>query len=286
MHRALAPVLLMLCLIAGGATASAEATPDAAPSQLAGLGYPELVVTTDGATYDAPESTSAGRYVLTATNTGAEGTEADLVLLPPDQTVDTLIAAVAAPEPTPWLFDIVFAGGAILPAGETMRTVVNLTPGSWVIMSTGNPTPEPRILTVTESDGTPAVTIDPVDGVVAQVQEYAILLPETIPAGRQVWSVENIGSQPHFVEVISVPDGTTVPGIMAALGMADPPADGPADLSAAVGQGGLSILSVGLTGYVELDLAPGTYAAVCFVTDLDAGAPHAAMGIMTVFTAV
>ena len=112
MYRALAFVLLMLCLIAGGATASAQATPDAAPSQLAGLGYPELVVATDGATYDAPDSIPAGRYVLTATNTGSEGTEADLVLLPPDQTVDTLIAAMAAPEPTPWLFDIVFAGGA------------------------------------------------------------------------------------------------------------------------------------------------------------------------------
>ena len=90
-----------------------------------------------------------------------------------------------------------------MPAGETMRTVVDLTPGSWVIMSTGNPTPEPRTLTVTESEGTPTVTIDPVAGVVAQVQEYAIILPETIPAGPQVWSVENIGTQPHFVEVIS-----------------------------------------------------------------------------------
>ncbi len=284
MYRALAFVLLMIGLIAGGATAAAQATPDAASSQLAGFGYPELIVTTDGATYDAADSISAGRYVLTATNSGAEGTEADLVLLPPDQTIDTLIAAMAAPEPTPWLFDIVFAGGPIVPAGQTMRTVVDLTPGSWVIMSTGNPTPEPRPLIVTESEGTPTVATDPVAGVVAQVQEYAIILPETIPAGPQVWSVENIGTQPHFVEVISVPDGTTVPGIMAALGMADPPAEGPADLSATVGQGGLSILSVGLTGYVELNLAPGTYAAVCFVPDLEAGMPHAAMGMITVFT--
>ena len=284
MYRALAFVLLMLGLIAGATTASAQATPDATPSMFDALGYPELVVTTDGATYDAPDSISAGRYVLTATNTGPEGTEADLVLLPKDQTIDTLIAAVAAPEPTPWLFDMIFAGGPILPAGQTMRTIVDLTPGSWVIMSTGNPTPAPRPMLVTESESTPAVTADPVAAVVAQVQEYAIVMPESIPAGPQVWSVENIGTQPHFVEVISVPEGTTIPGIMAALGMAEPPVDGPADLSAAVGYGGLSVVSVGLTGYVELDLEPGTYAALCFVPDREAGMPHAAMGMITVFT--
>jgi hypothetical protein len=283
-YRALAFVLLMLGLVAGGATVSAQATPDASPSLLAGFGYPELAVTTDGATYDAPESIPAGRYVLTATNSGAEGTEADLVFLPPDQTIDTLIAAMAAPEPTPWLFHIVFAGGSIIPAGQTMHTVVDLTPGSWVVMSTGNPTPEPRTLTVTEAEGTPATATDPVAGVVAQVQEYSIILPENIPAGPQVWSVENTGAQPHFVEIISVPEGTTVPGIMAALGMADPPAEGPADLSAAVGHGGLSTLSVGLTGYVEMDLTPGTYAAFCFIPDIEAGVPHAAMGMITVFT--
>ena len=43
-------------------------------------------------------------------------------------------------------------------------------------------------------------------------------------------------------------------------------------------------LSPGETAWTEVDLAPGTYVALCFVFDPATGMPHAAMGMVAVFT--
>jgi hypothetical protein len=48
--------------------------------------------------------------------------------------------------------------------------------------------------------------------------------------------------------------------------------------------GGMGQLSPGLTAWTELDLAPGTYVAVCFVFDPATGMPHAVLGMVDVFT--
>ena len=49
-------------------------------------------------------------------------------------------------------------------------------------------------------------------------------------------------------------------------------------------QPGLGALSPGQTSWLALDLAPGTYIALCFVPDRETGVPHALMGMVQVFT--
>lgn len=39
-----------------------------------------------------------------------------------------------------------------------------------------------------------------------------------------------------------------------------------------------------ITFILMVDLAPGTYAAVCFIPDLETGAPHAMLGMTASFT--
>ena len=43
-------------------------------------------------------------------------------------------------------------------------------------------------------------------------------------------------------------------------------------------------ISPGHTTWIEVDLAPGTYAVACFVPDQETQAPHALMGMVQVFT--
>jgi len=46
--------------------------------------------------------------------------------------------------------------------------------------------------------------------------------------------------------------------------------------------GGVAAVRAGHSGWVDLDLAPGTYMAVCFLPTAD-GTPHALLGMISTF---
>jgi hypothetical protein len=43
-------------------------------------------------------------------------------------------------------------------------------------------------------------------------------------------------------------------------------------------------LTPGTTAWIEVDLEPGTYFALCYVFDPNTGQPHVAMGMVDVFS--
>lgn len=45
----------------------------------------------------------------------------------------------------------------------------------------------------------------------------------------------------------------------------------------------MPFLSSGHSVWIEVNLTPGTYAAMCFVTDPNTGMPHALLGMVEVF---
>ena len=77
MHRlSLFVVILALVLTGPAGIAAQEATPETAESELAGLGYPELLVRVNGDAFEMPETTvAAGRTLVRLENVG----ETDLV---------------------------------------------------------------------------------------------------------------------------------------------------------------------------------------------------------------
>ena len=48
--------------------------------------------------------------------------------------------------------------------------------------------------------------------------------------------------------------------------------------------GGVQALDVGATGWFVADLAPGTYAIVCYIPDVVSGTPHYALGMVQELT--
>lgn len=119
----------------------------------------------------------------------------------------------------------------------------------------------------------------------------AFEMPAFVPTGRQIWRVDNTGAALREIAIVPVPAGATAERAAAAVvatfeGKPAPAAFGPAwtgwraNLVAGVGA-----TSPGLSISAQVDLAPGTHAAVCFVPDPATGTPHLMMGMTEIFTA-
>ena len=168
--------------------------------------------------------------------------------------------------------------------------MVDLTAGTWWVsvdrQSEGDaqPTDTATMVTVTAA---PAATPAAILGAVpVAMTEYAFAFPAAVAAGPQIWELTDTGSQPHFVVVAAVPDGTTpsqMTGAVATL-LTGTPVAGAVPLEAIHGVYDSAYISSGQHLWIQVDLDPGTYVAVCFVPDKGTGQPHALMGMVQVFT--
>ena len=196
-------------------------------TDLAGLGLPELTITVTETGYQvSPQTTPAGWTLVTFENQGPGDNSADVMLLPPGETLESLFAALAAAMESPtaappgWIYEATFAGAPWARTGSSAQAMVLLSAGDWAVFS---PAPlTPATLTVT---GENATSVEPpslrADREV-QMQEYAFLgLDDAGPAGPQVWQVTNTGHQPHFITFSELPPGTTqaqfMDGVMAMM---------------------------------------------------------------------
>jgi hypothetical protein len=272
-----------------------EATPTPA-ARSAELGYPELrlVATDDG--FEAPEQVATGRYLIVLENRGTPGgpaqvSDANFIQLPPGAAIEELNALLLAenaaiPE---WYGEIVSSGGFYVEAGQTGYAILDLEPGDWYV-GVGDTNPFVP-MTVTEPAFTaPSVPIaDPAADVTVDYREFALDLPDRLPAGTLVWHATNRGEQMHAVTFARTPELLTVAQVQTLLSLAPdatPPPGVPDMSTIEVLTSELKNLSPGRQIWVELDLAPGFYAAICALPDSATGQPHAMLGEIAVFTVV
>jgi hypothetical protein len=282
--RLLVLVALAVLSIGGFGNASAQdATPGAAGSVLAALGLPELVIKVSDERFDMPGEVVAGRTLITLENVGQESRKSELLRLPESMTLAEIFAGTADQDVLPsWYLASTFVGfpGETLP-GQTNRAVVDLTPGLYLVLDDFI---QPLIVAPAGGEqGTPAPGPEPpADGEVS-LFEYGFKFPETLAAGRQVWKVTNAGREAHELLLVSVPDGTTVEQIAELVNsdFATPVAG--LNEESVVPAGGLGWLSPGGIGWTEVDLQPGTYAALCFAFGPDFES-HAMKGMIDVVT--
>jgi hypothetical protein len=255
---------------------------------LSNLGFPELTVTlTDTAYQVSPATTTAGWTLLTFDNQQQTDNSADVMLLPPGESVESMLEAVASPNAAPpaWIYETIFAGAPWVPAGTSAQAVVLLSAGEWAVFS---PAPlTPAGLTVTEEDATPTAPPTLTADLKVSMQEFAFLgLDNPVPSGQQLWKVTNIGHQPHLMTLGPLPAGTTQAQFMDSLTamMTGTPTPDAIDLGSMATIAGCSSLSTDQSLYLALDLPVGTYGAICFFPDEQTGAPHVLMGMARVFT--
>jgi len=271
-----------------------DASPEASPvvNPFADLGLPELTLTatTDGFEGIA-ESIEAGRYVVTM---GGEAGPNDFALgglfvqLPEGVTVEDAMAQMSESEMGyPAVFyESRLAGGrpAVAMLGETSGVaVIDLTPGEWVVI---DPSGARAPLTFTATGEMPADLVEPETNATLEMGEmYFEVTDGAFVAGDNTFALFNAGAQPHFAEIMMVPDGTENANIEAAITMemGGTPEAEPVGFDQAMPVAYLAEQSTQVTSWHSVTLEPGTYALLCFVADPETGMPHAMMGMHDVF---
>ncbi len=291
---------LMLVGLAPRAISAQDATPATggtpAASLLAGLGYPDLVVTTDGKTNDLPATLPAGRYHVVLNNTNATNdVDLDFYMPPAGTSTDDAIAifdkSVSSEVPPELFYQLTIPGGVIAPPNGTAEGLIDLSPGDWFtgiqVESEDAPgTGAAQALSVT---GQMPTLTDPTAAVTVTLSDLKIDLPDSVATGPQIWKVTNSGSMPHFVN-LEMSDGTlTQENVQETMGTfigtpmpagATPVAE---DTITEIGESG--VLSPGQTMWVEFDLQPGQYLAACYLSGPGDLPMHAAMGMFKIFEA-
>ena len=291
----------------------AQSTPEAGP--FSGLGLPELNVTITDTGYEGiPSTLTAGRYLVTATAntkpisgqqqpptvafispTSAGMTAADFlqILAPPPASSPEAGASPAAggdqgggDQQLPLqVYQMTFAGGVLVPSGQTAQAVIDLKAGEWIAWADDPSIPiTPTVFTVTGD--VPADLPEPASDITATLIDFAITIEGNLTAGKHVIKVQHHGAQPHFLEIDKGPDTMTKEMVQATL-------DG--EMSGTPAAGGMSesdlspvffapTQSIGTTAWYEIDLPAGTMLAACFFPTAGTGVPHAMNGMIDVFT--
>ena len=221
-------------------------------------------------------------------NTGKEIHHAQFMLLNTGVTPDQLGAAFAkGPDAAFGLVTFPGGPGVILPGGST-EVIITLTEGQYMIacfiagddhiphLAKGMLMP----LKVTAAPAAPAPA-PAVNGTIT-LFDFNFTMPDTLPAGRSMYTVTNTGAQFHEFNIGQIAPGKTVDEVKAYYAATAPPA-GPPPI---IPMGGMNALTKGNTGIAVFDLTPGNYVAICNVPDQSKpnGDSHAHLGMIKGFT--
>ena len=277
-------------------------------ADLTALGLPTLDITISMNGYEGiPDSTPAGRYLvnLTVGDDMEEGVVA-FVQPPAGMTAAEFLAAVGigqeggTPEASPiseegeegeeegplpsFVYQARFAGGVFGMPGTPVSAVVDLGEGEWFAWGDEPEAPvAPVIFNVAGS--APESPVDPGADLKFTLYEFGIMVEGAMTAGDHLVQVENVGAQPHFLELEMVPAGTTNDDLTALVEsfMSGTPVPGGLSESDFTPVTYTPTQSIGTSTWRMMSLEAGTYGAVCWFPNAGTGAPHAFMGMHNVF---
>ncbi len=279
---------------AGSAVASSVSATTASGSAAAGTtsgGIQTMVIEAFDYGFRTLGSIPGGQTRVQMKNTGKEIHHAQFMLLNTGVTPDQLGAAFAKGEQgLGEVFSLVTqAGGAgvTLPGGGT-EVILNLKEGQYMIacfIAGDDHIPHlakgmlmPLKVTAAPAAASPAPTVN---GTITMF-DFDFTMPDTLPAGKSMYTVMNTGAQFHEFNIGQIAPGKTMEDVKAYYAATALPA-GPPPL---IPMGGMNALTKGNTGIAVFDLMPGNYVAICNVPDQSKpnGDSHAHLGMIKGFT--
>ncbi len=238
--------------------------------------------------YKTLGSIPGGQTRVQFKNTGKEIHHAQFMLLNTGVTPDQLGAAFAkGPDAAFGLVTFPGGPGVILP-GSSTEVILNLKEGQYMIacfIAGDDHIPHlakgmlmPLKVTAAPAAASPAPAVN---GTIT-LFDFNFTMPDTLPAGKSMYTVANTGAQFHEFNIGQIPPGKTMEDVKAYYAATAPPA-GPPPL---IPMGGMNALTKGNTGIAVFDLTPGSYVAICNVPDQSKpnGDSHAHLGMIKGFT--
>jgi plastocyanin len=224
--------------------------------------------------FTLPDSIEAGVSEITVSNDGKAPHSAQLIRVEGEHDEQEVLEALGAAQEGEPFEDWFYAGGGTgeVPPGESATVTQALEPDStyWVVDDTADK-PEPVELGTTGSESGDGEVEETENVVSASEYEFTA---EGLTSGETV-TFENAGGQPHHMIGFPIVGDATIEDVETFLKTekGKPPVDFEAQRGTAVVEGGDTQVSA-----VELD--PGRYALVCFITDRDGGPPHVELGMI------
>jgi uncharacterized cupredoxin-like copper-binding protein len=283
MHAARTTLRLTIAALALAAC-SAQKEPEKAPANAAAAApaIPVVSVHARDFAFTAPSQLTAGATTFHFVNDGPGLHHMTIVRLDSGKTMADLSTAMKKPGPMPAWAVLVGGPNAVGPGDSTSATL-NLDAGNYVMMCLVDvPGGVPHFakgmiqaLTVTPASGAAAAA--PTADVTLKLADYSFTPSKPLAAGKHTIAITNNGPQAHEVEFATLEPGKTAQDLLKwVMNMQGPPP------GHAIG--GSAPLDPGKTGYYTVDLAPGTYAMICFVPDTKDGKPHALHGMAQTIT--
>ena len=253
-------------------------------------------ITIDASNYQfaIPDSVAGGLTRVHLINTGTEPHHAQFLRLNDGVTpaqFDSVFGAAMQAAQTEG--DVAFfrifqiadlrGGPASLNPGDSTDVVMDLEPGHYVLMCflpnaqgvphvalgmkhflTVGPAPEPQ-------------PVAPTADATIQLADFSFTGADTITAGHFTLEVANQGPEPHEMNIVRL-NGLTLAQLRAALTGPPPEGAGPPPFEFV---GGSQAMMPGMHEWLDLDLAAGNYALICFVpSPAHNGQPHIALGMI------
>jgi hypothetical protein len=271
-------ITLMVLILAACNTASAG-TSTAPASDI-----PEITIKAADYSFDAPDQIEAGLVKVNLVNNGQEPHHAQLVRLNDGVTQDQFQSALQEGEAAAFPL-IAFVGGpGLVDPGLQSQVTLDLTPGQYVLLCF-----------IPSHDGMPHLAkgmVRPIEVVAATDQgetseikadatvkllDFSFILPTEIKAGPQVWEVINEGPQPHELMLLKLAEGKSMDDVQAFI-------QAPHGAPPFSQIGGFQAINPGKSGWLNLDLTPGEYVALCHVPDPASGHAHTELGMVMPFS--
>jgi hypothetical protein len=235
--------------------------------------------------FEGPPQVQAGLVSITFENIGDEVHHLQLVHLKDGLTFEQFLAELPKGEAAMLasLQGIVGGVGPLDPGGSG-RVTVELNAGTYVLLCVlpshdGVPhLAKGMIAPLIVKGDAPANQAEPVADAAVRFKNFAFELPAEIKAGPQTWQVFNDGPQTHEIALVKLAEGATLDDVLqfdAAHAQGEPPYQN---------IGGFQGIDPGKTGWLHLDLEPGTYVAICHIPDPASGEPHSMLGMVQTFT--
>lgn len=301
MRRAIVTVAAIAVSLSGwvGGALAQEQNIDSAFSTeiMSTLGYPELTVEVGPDGVNAPESVEAGLHLVTLSSPEPYVAYLGIVETPEGLSNEDLVfqALEAGRNDMPqegWTY---LGGSNTANPGGAVSFIIDLEPGdyhlaaSYYVPDADSEAMSVVPLTVTETDTAPDAAAEPPATVNLEETDdmQYIVTPATLESGSQLWKIENTGTEmAHHVVMVRIPDGATAPEIITEFNgmMTGTPPAGDSIFAQVVWVGYAALQSGGQAVWSEFDLDPGAYAVICFIMDHETGRPHAADGMVTVFS--
>jgi uncharacterized cupredoxin-like copper-binding protein len=261
--------------------------------------YPELLMVATDYDFEMPATAESGYLRLTIDNQGAEEHHAIFFRINDEATSEQFQEAMMSGDLGAILGVSTAYGGPNVGPGLSSSVIAYLDPGNYVVICViPDPTGVPHAahgmvaaleVTAGEAGGEAPET----DGTISLVDMAFDGLPEEVAAGSYTWEVVNNGEQLHEILVLQLAEGLDLGDVMTMLtaepGAATPEAgatpEGDAGHAGAPFEAiaGTAPMSPGAINYLEIDLEPGTYVAICFIPDVNTGMPHFLMGMIAEF---